>query len=293
MGRGVRAEPGEGDPMHSRLVYLLHVAYAVLLVLMPAVSQSAILYGLTDDGNSLFTVDTATGNVTTVGTLPAFGNSAGLDFDASGSLYAFVSSQDQPVTCGFVQCLYRVDPTDASTISLGGNDLGPFPGFEIIGDRAFASLDISSNPFGSDLYSISLLDGSPTLIGAFGGQTPVGLASDGVSLFGTSSQGLVEIDTGTGAILGLVGVHGVPDPTNVAYADGSFWIIPFYGDDLYSVDPLDGTATLVHTGSQPCGSSGAHGRPRALHRLAPRLGLGRDRSGAQAQGSLSAALMVC
>ncbi len=123
---------------------------AILLLLVPATAQSATLYGLTDSDS--FGVDTAAGGVTRDGTLLLIGNSAGLDLDDAGNLYAFVISQTQSLTCGFVQCRYLLDPTDASTILLGGNDLGHFPGFKIVIDQALASLD---GPTSSELTSAS------------------------------------------------------------------------------------------------------------------------------------------
>jgi len=207
-----------------------------VLVGVPLRASAATLWGLDTGNDTLFTLETATGAVNTVGTLPAF-SFGGLDWDSSGRLYALLDDR-----------LYLVDYTDASTTLLGSSGQ-VFESFEILGGVGY-----SADVFEENLYTVSLLDGSATLVGSHdtdGGDNRItGLASNEVDLFGTRyfDLDLVQVNTGTGGITAVIGSHGVSDITSLAFADGVFWTVPATSGSLYSLSPTDGSATLVQTG---------------------------------------------
>jgi hypothetical protein len=217
------------------------LAFTVLAVLGAARAEATVLWGLDTDDDKLFTLDTDTGTVNTIGTLPSF-SFGGLDFDSSGNLYALLLQG--PHDSG----LYLVDTTDAST-TLVGSSRNFFESFEIIGGTGY-----SADVLEEALYSVSLSDGSASLLGSHdtdGGDNRVtGLASDGSTLFGTRlfNGDLVQLNTATGGVDAVIGSHAVAGSTSLAYADGLFWTLPALTGELYSLDPADGSPTLVLSG---------------------------------------------
>jgi hypothetical protein len=208
-------------------------------------ASAAILWGLDTDDDQLFTLDTGSGVVNEIGTLPAF-DFGGLDFDGSGNLYALLDTVNGSE-------LFLVNPNDASAVSLGASSK-VFESFEIMAGTAY-----SADVFEENLYSVSLLDGSPTLIGSHdtdaGDNRITGLASDGTNLFGTRhfDLDLVQLNTGTGGVDSIIGVHGLSDASNLAYGDGKFWTIPAFSQTLYSLSAFDASATLEFSGLSALG----------------------------------------
>ncbi len=210
-----------------------------LLLFAAVATQPALaveLWGLDTDDDTLFTLDSDTGAVNTIGTLPGFGF-GGLDF-YNGDLYALLDDQ-----------LYQVDPSDASATPIGAASGQVFESFEIIDGVGY-----TADVFDETLYSISLADGSATLIGSHdeteGDDRVTGLAEAGGALYGTrfSQLDIVELDTATGGVIDNVGTHGLSASTSLAYGDGLFWTSPAFTQELYSLSPTDGSATLVQSG---------------------------------------------
>ena len=218
--------------MRSRLLTCLA---AVLLVgFVSEARAGALLWGLDTVSDTLVTIDSSTGVVTTKGTLPAF-LFGGLDF-SNGTLYAMLDAQ-----------LYTVDPDTAAAVPVGASSGKFLESFEVIGGVGYTADVIEEN-----LYSVDLGTGAITLVGSHdtspGPDRLTGLASpDEATLFGVRifQNDLVQVSPVTGNVINVVGVHGIASVTSLAFADGTFWTIPAFTTNLYALDPLSGAATPI------------------------------------------------
>ena len=73
----------------------------------------------------------------------------------------------------------------------------------------------------------------------------------GSQLFATAgvAQELYEIDPNNGAIIDVIGNHGLSPTTSLAFEDDLFWTIPAFASQmLYSLSPIDASSTLVFSG---------------------------------------------
>lgn len=204
------------------------------LLVNGSAAAGSVLWGLDTSDERLFTIDNSTAVVTEIGgALPSF-SFGGLDFDASGQLYALLDGR-----------LYTVDTTTAATGfvgAIGGG--GAFESFDIIGGVGY-----TQDVFTNNLYSVNLATGAGTLIGT-GTSRLTGLsAGPGGNLYGTDlgAQTLVSVNTLTGATA-VLGIHGVANSTSLAFADGLFWTIPAFTETLYSLDPITAAATVQASG---------------------------------------------
>ena len=153
---------------------------SILVALVSLVTQRSvdgdILYGLDSFNDVLFTLDTNTGAYHVVGKLPSFAI-GGLAYD--GSEYFYYTRWNSGIGQTF---LYRIDPTDASTILIGPNGEN-YQGFEIIDGVGYGV------GYGI-LYEVDLETGASTAIGEMDpDQTWVnfGLASHNKILYGYGS----------------------------------------------------------------------------------------------------------
>jgi uncharacterized repeat protein (TIGR01451 family) len=235
-----------------------------LLLLVPA-SASAVpgtLYAATGAGgaaggcggtlSSLYTLDPATGAATLVGPITVEGTQirhvTGLAVDPTdGTLYAIANSQQSDCTDFGEATLLTVDPaTGAATVvgTMGGVD-GQFP-------------DIAFDPFGTlygwneegdDLYTISLVDGTATLVGDCGcGTAATGLAidSDGIVYVKPGSL-LWTVGHSTGSIISETPLN--QGPNNILAFDASDTLFTgtrtATGFTLQTIDLATGTVTDI------------------------------------------------
>jgi len=145
-----------------------------------AFSPSGVLYGTSF--NQLFTIDTATGVATLVGS--HFLSINALVFGTDGTLYGASST------------LYTLDPLTGSADSVGGI------GYTSSGDLAFVGgeLYLSVTSGGDSLVQVDLATGDGTLVGGIGRSAVYGLATpNGNDLYGMSGTSVFGIDAVTGA----------------------------------------------------------------------------------------------
>jgi hypothetical protein len=199
--------------------------------------------------DNLLVIDTSTGHGAILGPL-ADDHLAALAWDPNhGILYGSSSTTDG---------LFRIDPNTGATTFIGpfGGGVTLMHGLEydaihnvLYGVTSFVNLS---------LYSIDVTTGAATYVGNHGKPTLDGLAFDrGTGTMyaaETSEQNLYTIDLGTGA-LHLVGPFNGPgavqigvglafDPVHGLLAsDNKISDLP--DDELYSIDPATGQATLV------------------------------------------------
>jgi sugar lactone lactonase YvrE len=158
--------------------------------------------------------------------------------------------------------LYRLDPlTGAKTpVATVSANAGTTAGLAY--DAAAGTMFATSTSTDS-LYTIDLVTGAATLVGAYGDPALLmhGLELDGTGrLFGCSTHdgGLYAISRTTGTAT-LVGPTGLAGTTNLAWdgARGVMFATNTFTDSLYRIDLLTGTATLVGPLGASTGPNGA------------------------------------
>jgi hypothetical protein len=215
---------------------------ALLIGCTAGTASAGLLWGLDTLDDQLFTLDTTTGTVTNIGTLPAF-QFGGLDFDDQGNLYAILNST-----------LYLIDPNDASAVTIGLVSGVTFESFEIIDGVGYAA-----DVYGEMTYTIDLADASITALGSHdtdGNDNRItGLASDGTSLWGVRvfDADVVALSLLDGSVTHVVTTSAPADMTSLAYGGGLLWTAPAFGDDLYTINPADGTISVAMSGLQGLG----------------------------------------
>ena len=229
-----------------RRLVLLTIASAAV----SAPAWGSTLYGVTF-GDELITINPSTGTGTVVGNL----STSFYSFDLAAynnSLLTF----DPIVSLSFQE----ISPANAQTIGSVSVGFGPLAGkgsFVVLSNGT-GFLDARTNGVtNNDLYSFNLAAGTSSLIQGNGSILFDGLAlSSGGTLFGMDRGGdsLYSINTTTGAPT-LIGLTGIPQPSPAYVLGGLTFdqngnLYAALSDDqnnnnLYSIDPANGAATLI------------------------------------------------
>ncbi len=234
---------------------------AVLLLTSPALGQE--MYGVLGNGSpttpgGLLVIDQSTGQGTLIGDLVTPGGLTGVAFTSTGDLFASTIAGG-----GSTSTLLRLAPGNGSLVALVGpitagsggpaisiGDLATQPGTNVL----FA---IRSNADGGGggglLYTIDPSTAVATLVGntQTGAGLGLGFAPDG-TLYKSSFVGFSSLDTldpATAQVIASVpisdnipvdGLAGRPGD-GVLFATGS----SSQPGEIYTIDPVTGTATLV------------------------------------------------
>jgi hypothetical protein len=247
-----KQNPG-GSLMKSRnVVRLAGIVIGLALVATGNLNATPLLYGITNAG-ALFTVDPTTLSINTLGTVP--GGVAVIGVATNGAnLYTFNRNTNS---------ILQIDPNNANVLNTIDVGLAPPPAVTIgEGDLTYSSPTqgfISSAQFPTaSYYSFTL--GSPgtnTLLHTDSSGARVfldGMAVNGGTLFGLQQGGAgfytVNTTTGVPTRVGSTGIAAGP------YTFGGLAFNPLnntmYGalanntlSNLYTIDPVTGTATLI------------------------------------------------
>ena len=257
--------------------------------------SGSTLYLVDTGTDSLYTVNTTTGEATLVGSLGT-GDPWGLA-DISGTLYLVDDGTDSLYTVntttgaatlvgslgigsrlprglaysgstlylgtasGFPS-LYMVNTTTGAATWVGNLVISQGPSHVIPGGLAAISgtLYLVSYSTGN-LYTVTTLNGSSSLVGSLGitNGAPRGLAYSGSTLYlvDDTQDSLYTVNTSTGAAT-LAGSLGLVYPTGLAVISSTLYGVDSQGGDLYTVNTSTGAATRV-------GSLGiTNGTPRGL-----------------------------
>ena len=203
------------------------------------------------DPVSVFDLANPGGTVQGIGFVDGNFNRA-MDFDSENSFYYFVSTDvlNDPGDRGLWRWNNGVN-TQLTTIAF--SDSGDGDGTLARGNGTFyVTVDDGDNIDGDSLYAFGNLNGVPTFteIGETGLSQLIGLAANPITgqLVGydSSTEALYDINaaTGTATLIGFsgesIGAIGGMDWS----ADGSTLLLS-QGDDLYLVNPTDGTLTAA------------------------------------------------
>lgn len=231
------------------VVRLAGIVIGLALVATGNLNATPLLYGITNAG-ALFTVDPTTLSTNTLGTVPGAVAMIGVATNGA-NLYTFDRNTNR---------ILQIDPNNATvlntidvgflgTVKIGEGDLtfsSPTQGF--ISSAQFPAASYYSFTLGSPGTN-TLLPGSTS-----GGVFLDGMAVKGGTLFGLQQGGVgfytVNTTTGFPTLVGHTGIAAGPysfgglafDPLNStmygALANNNF-------SNLYTIDPVTGTATLI------------------------------------------------
>ena len=197
----------------------LAITFGVTLAAAANAQGSAVLYG--GASNSLYTIDAATGIATLVGPTGA-SDLDGLAFVGDGRLVGS-ATDDSVLACGALnECstLVEIDPASGAATFIG-----------IIGDTGDTG----------ECGAVSDLTFDPTTRTLYG----LGIECEDTA---NSKLLIIDPDTGAGTIVGSdTGVAGTPGGLAREPSSGTFFMTS--AEDLYTVDPLTGTAALVPPGN--------------------------------------------
>jgi hypothetical protein len=206
---------------------------ACLLLHVPQ-AHSQVAYGIDTPNDRLFRVDLTTGVAAVVGSLGVDVTSAGMDFDASGTLWAILDVAETPGTG-----LYTVDLTTAAISLVVATD--------DIGGRGCAF--VSGTLYHTSNSALATLDtstGVSTIVGYLGFNAPSLASTPSGSLFCLKNNPLelasVNPTTGAGSIIGST----LGSFANLSFDPVSEQLYSVSGDNrLYRIDPATGNATEV------------------------------------------------
>jgi uncharacterized repeat protein (TIGR01451 family) len=247
----------------TRRASLMCCLFALALIL-PAASSAATgtLYAATGAGggncaatlSNLYTLDPATGAATLVGPITINNQQVrhvtGLAVKPNdGTLYATMGGQQTDCSDFGESTVMTVDPAtgDATVVGTQGGSLGQYPDIDF---DPFGTL-YAWNENGDDLYTLSQVDGTPTLVGECDcGTSQTGLAVDSTGrMYMKPGNQLYRMNPGTGAIVSGIGLDQNPqnllafDPNDVLFTGtrntGTF--------TLQTIDIDTGTVTDVGT----------------------------------------------
>jgi hypothetical protein len=250
---------------------LRRVAALAAILALPTAAGAAgggTLYGTTVDG-SLFTVNTAYGVGTIVGSIGLCGGATEIEF-SSVSRRAFAQCRDG-IFAGF-----EFDIGNGASIGTTIPNAGSFTGLEAVGGTWYGTA-IFEQAGPSELRTLDPFSGASTPVGPTGVGPISGLAYDAANRTmygiaggpGPASLYTIDLETGTATVIGSTGIQAGSlefGPDGRLYAGGTG---PAAGG-LYVIDPATGASTLlastglaggitgltlVEPTEPPCGSS--------------------------------------
>jgi MYXO-CTERM domain-containing protein len=173
------------------------------------------LYAAQEDGDTLYTVDPTTGNLTTVGTFTgAFDGAAVLGATSAG---LYIMDEDSQ--------LDSINPSTGAATVLGPTGAPPFANWTVLSNNG-SSLYLGDE---SDFYSVNTTTGAATLVGGYGapiagqGDAQMGaMVFEGGVLYGAQEGGtwIDTIDPSTGLATGGPIVTGGPGSTSGGFVLG-------------------------------------------------------------------------
>ena len=194
--------------------------------------QAAVIYTTINNGTSLASIDTDTGDVTIIGPF-GFGGTFGNAFDLDGTMYATLNASR----------LGTVDLTTGAATVVGNL---PTNMYAIEFDSAGNLYGLGWNGF---LYRLDKSNGSGSAIGYTGIRSTMDLAFDsGDRLYATVGGRLYQVDTGTGTQLSAIRITLGSANMGIMFDENdTLWATLYRRDSaLYTLDPSTGVGTFVH-----------------------------------------------
>jgi DNA-binding beta-propeller fold protein YncE len=209
---------------------------------------------------SMYTVDSTTGALTSIGTIAAGANPDSVAVDPAGKFAYVTNFNSNDIS------MYTIDSTSGALTSIGTIAAGSLPTSVVVdpsGKFAYVANWTAYKAEGSvSMYTINATSGALTSIGTIAaGTSSISIAVDPVGKFayvanftGNQTEGSVSmysIDSGTGTLTLIGTIATEQSPTSIAiHPSGKFAYVTNSGSNsvsMYSIDSATGTLTLIGT----------------------------------------------
>ena len=209
---------------------------------------------------AMYTINSTTGALTSIGTIAAGTDPLSVAVDPAGK-FAYVANWTGYDTDGSVS-MYTIDPTTGGLTPIGTIDTGLSPTSIAIHPSGKFAYVTNSDSNDVSTYSIDATTGALTSIGSIAtGTDPVSVAVDPAGKFayvanwtGYDTDGSVSmytIDATTGGLTPIGTIATEVSPTSIAiHPSGKFAYVTNSGSNsvsMYSIDSATGTLTLIGT----------------------------------------------
>jgi 6-phosphogluconolactonase len=213
--------------------------------------------GLAPTNVSMFTINAATGALTSIGPIPAGGRAIAVAVDPMGKFVYVATKSDPPGSAGDVS-MYTIDASTGALTSIGMTAAGTDPVSVAVdpgGKFAYVANSVSNNV---SMYTINAMTGDLTSTGTIvAGTNPVSVAVDRTSKFvyvANSVSNDISMYTNnatTGVLIPTGTIAAGSAPTSITIdASGKFAYVTNSGSNnvsMYSIDAATGTLTLIGT----------------------------------------------
>jgi 6-phosphogluconolactonase (cycloisomerase 2 family) len=213
--------------------------------------------GPSPTGVSMFTINTTTGALTSIGTIAAAGRAISVAVDPSGK-FAYVTdgSNGFPAENNKVS-MYTIDTTTGALKSTGTIDAGINPSSVAVDPLGKFAYVANSGSNDVSMYTINTPTGALTSIGPIAaGSSPSSIAVDPSGKFayltnsGSNDVSMYSIDaTGALTLIGRI-VAGLSPSSIAIHPSGKFAYVTNSGSNnvsMYSIDVTTGALTLIGT----------------------------------------------
>jgi YVTN family beta-propeller protein len=213
--------------------------------------------GFAPTGVTMFSINTTTGALTSIGTNAAGGRAISVAVDPKGKFAYSATESEPPGSPGNVS-MYTIDATTGALTFIGTIAAGTNPasvGVDPTGKFAYVTNSGSNDV---SMYSINTTTGALTSITTIAaGATPVSVAVEPSGKFayvansGSNDVSMYSINATTGALASIGTIAAGSAPTSVAiHPSGKFAYVTNSGSNdvsMYSVDAATGALSLIGT----------------------------------------------
>ena len=214
------------------------------------------------NGVAIYTINTTTGALTSMGTIAVGGFAVSVAVHPSGKFAYVATASDTPGSAGNVS-MYTIDATTGALTSIGTIAAGTIPALP-------APISIAVDPTGTfayvansgsndvSMYTINATTGALTSIGMIAtGTDPVSVAVDPAGEFayvtnsGSNDVSMYTINATSGTLtpIGTIAVGSTPNSIAI-HPSGKFAYVTNYNSNevsIYSIEAATGALTLIGT----------------------------------------------
>ncbi len=201
---------------------------------------------------AIYTIDTTTGALTSIGTIAAGGVPNSVAVDPAGKFVYMAAANATPGLAGSVSA-YAINATTGALTSVGTIAAGTYPVFVAVdpfGNFAYVTNSGSNDIF---MYTIDATTGALTSIGTIAaGTNPVCVAVDAsgkfayVTNFGSNDVSMYSINGTTGSLTLIGTIAAGLSPSSIAiHPSGNFVYVTNSGSNDVSMYSIGSTGTLT------------------------------------------------
>jgi 6-phosphogluconolactonase (cycloisomerase 2 family) len=206
---------------------------------------------------SMYTINGATGALTSIGTIAAGGIPNSVAVDPSGK-FAYVANENDPPGLAGNVAMFTIDSNTGALTSIGTIAAGTDPGSVTVDPTGKFSYVANSSSNDVSMYTVNTTTGALASIGTIAaGTNPGSVAVDPtgkfayVTNFKSNDVSMYTINSTTGDLTSTGTIAAGTSPTSIAvHPSGKFaYVTNFKSNDvsMYSIDTTTGVLTLVGT----------------------------------------------